>query len=169
MPKTKIDYSKLVIYKIVCNDMNVHDIYVGSTTDFTKRKTAHKHNCKSNVKNYKLYNIINTNHGWDNWSMIEIEKFPCNDGNEARGRERFWYEQLNASLNSQKPLKTKSDIQTYNQTYYLNNKNKISDATKQYAEDNKEKVKEYRKKYREEHKEKQKEYMKEYYKNVKSI
>jgi hypothetical protein len=38
MPKTTIDYSKTVIYKIVCNDLDVKDIYIGSTTEFTKRK-----------------------------------------------------------------------------------------------------------------------------------
>jgi hypothetical protein len=42
MPKTTIDYSKIVIYKIVCYDLNVKDIYIGSTTDFTQRKCSHK-------------------------------------------------------------------------------------------------------------------------------
>ena len=34
MPRKEIDYSKTVIYKIVCNDLNVKDVYVGHTTDF---------------------------------------------------------------------------------------------------------------------------------------
>ena len=42
MPRKEIDYSKTVIYKIVCNDLNVKDVYVGHTTDFTKRKATHK-------------------------------------------------------------------------------------------------------------------------------
>ena len=33
--------------------------------------------------------------------MIEIEKFPCKDGNEARARERYWYEELKATLTDQ--------------------------------------------------------------------
>ena len=38
MPKKNIDYSKTIIYKIVCNDLNIIDVYVGQTTNFTKKK-----------------------------------------------------------------------------------------------------------------------------------
>ena len=47
--------------------------------------------------------MIRENGNWNNWSMIEIEKYPCNDDNEARSRERYWYEVLNANMNSQCP------------------------------------------------------------------
>ena len=40
----KIDYSKMVIYKILSKDNNIKYIYIGSTTDFTKRKWFHKKN-----------------------------------------------------------------------------------------------------------------------------
>ncbi len=42
MPRNEIDYSKTIIYKIVCNDLTITDCYVGSTTDFKTRKAAHK-------------------------------------------------------------------------------------------------------------------------------
>jgi hypothetical protein len=42
MPKENIDYSKTIIYKIVCKDVNIKDCYVGSTTNFTNRKGQHK-------------------------------------------------------------------------------------------------------------------------------
>jgi predicted GIY-YIG superfamily endonuclease len=45
MPKTQIDYSKTIMYKIVPKDLNNNYIYVGSTTDFTKRKYTHKASC----------------------------------------------------------------------------------------------------------------------------
>ena len=102
MPLTKIDYSKTIIYKIVSNDLNITDIYVGSTTDFTRRKNQHKSSCNNiNSKNYnlKLYQFIRSNGGWNSFSMIEIEKCNCSDGNEARAKERQWFEQLNAQLN----------------------------------------------------------------------
>ena len=38
MPRKETDYSKTVIYKIVCNDLTITDIYVGHTTDFVVRK-----------------------------------------------------------------------------------------------------------------------------------
>ena len=112
MPRQVVNYSKCVIYKIVCNDLNIKDVYVGNSTDFTKRKSRHKHSCyNSNCKeyNYKVYQFIRDNGGWTNWSMIEIEKYPCNDGNEARSRERYWAEQFNATLNLRTLFKIETD------------------------------------------------------------
>ena len=127
MPRTNIDYSKTVIYKIVCNDLNVEECYVGFTTDFTIRKNSHKSRCcnpNSAKYNYKIYSFIRENGGWENWTMIEIEKYPCNDGNEASSRERYWYEICNSKLNVQKPLQSKKE---YGREYNIINKNKISD------------------------------------------
>ena len=42
MPQKEVDYSKTVIYKIVCNDPLITDCYVGRTTNFTKRKLQHE-------------------------------------------------------------------------------------------------------------------------------
>jgi hypothetical protein len=38
MPKQPINYENTIIYKIVCNNLNINDCYVGHTTDFTRRK-----------------------------------------------------------------------------------------------------------------------------------
>ena len=43
MPRTPINYANTIIYKIQHID-NDEFLYVGHTTDFTKRKTAHKSN-----------------------------------------------------------------------------------------------------------------------------
>ena len=112
MPKKQVNYQNGVIYKIVCNDVNVKDVYVGSTTDFRRRKTAHKKSCCDiNDKHHhlKVYKMINDNNGWDAWQMLEVEKFACNDGNELRARERFHYEQLNANMNSMRPFITNDE------------------------------------------------------------
>jgi hypothetical protein len=85
MPKTNINYSNTIIYKLCCKDLSITDIYVGHTTDMRKRKWGHKSNCNNEkIKNYNLnvYQFIRNNGGWDNWEMIEIEKYPCNDRNE---------------------------------------------------------------------------------------
>jgi hypothetical protein len=96
MPKKIIDFSKIIIYKIVCNDLNITDVYVGHTTNFINRKAKHKSDCNnpnSKSYNYKIYNLIRQNGGFENWSMIEIEKFQdCNDINEASAKERYYYE-----------------------------------------------------------------------------
>ena len=106
MPRKAVDYKKVLIYKLVCDDLTVNDLYLGHTTDFTNRKRKHKSNSLiTNYKDYncKVYKMIRDNGGWNNWSMIEIEKYPCNDNNEARSRERHWYEVLNANMNSNCP------------------------------------------------------------------
>jgi hypothetical protein len=150
MPKKSFDYSKTIMYKIVCNDLSITDCYVGHTTDFIRRKYGHKSNCNCNCKikqKYKIYQTIRANGGWDNWSMIEIEKYPCNDINEAIARERYWFETLNANLNSLVPNRTQKE-------YYEENKEKI----KEYYEENKEKIKEYYEKNKEHIALKEKEY-----------
>ena len=127
MPKKEIDYSKTIIYKIVCNDLSVKDLYVGHTTSFKHRKLNHKHKCENERhKNYnlKVYKNIREHYGWDNWTMIEIEKYPCKDRNEASKRERFWCEKLNANLNGNIPSRT--DIE-YSHQYYRANKKTINE------------------------------------------
>ena len=125
MPKQNIDYSKIIIYKIVCKDLNIQDVYVGSTSDFRRRKCEHKRRCNAitdSAYNHKKYIIIRENGGWDNWDMIEIEKYPCNDGNEARQRERYWYESLQSTLNTLYPNKSKKEYFTER---YQNKKEEI--------------------------------------------
>lgn len=97
MPKNTIDYSKTIIYKIVCKDSNVKDIYIGSTTDFTRRKSTHKSDYKNSDR--RIYRIMKEKGGWENWTMIEIEKFPCNDSNEAKRREHYYIENLKPTMN----------------------------------------------------------------------
>jgi len=150
MPRIAVDYSKTVIYKIVCNDLSITELYVGSTTNFTERKFNHKSACKT--KDYKIYNIIRANGNWENWSIIEIEKYPCADSNEARNRERYWVEELNARLNMNRPIRTIEEV-----------KEQVAEYQVEYKQVNKEKIKEQNAKYRQANKEK----MAEYYKNNK--
>ena len=154
MPKKAIDYSKTIIYKIVCNDLNITECYVGHTTNFINRKNLHKSDCTNNNSkcyNYKIYQFIRANSGWDNFSMIKIEKYPCNDFNEATARERHWYEQLNSKLNTVCPIRTKKE-------YYKINNEHIKEQHKKYYETNKEQIKEYRDNIREQLNEKAKQY-----------
>jgi hypothetical protein len=147
MPRTAVDYSKTIIYKIVCNDLTITDLYVGSTTDFTRRKNCHKTRCnnlKDKCYNLKIYKTIRDNGGWLNWTIVQIEEFPCVNGNEARARERYFYEQLNSTLNTVYPQRNLSE---YYISYNEKNKNKISEKNKKYREANKDKIKEYKKEY----------------------
>ena len=158
MPRTPTDYAKTVMYKFVCKDLAIADTYVGHTTDFRKRKNRHKTSCngKGTNKNYKIYKTINENGGWDNWDMIEIEKYSCNDGSEARARERYWYETLNATMNVYRPIVLAGERKVYLKHYHQTEKSK--EYQKQYYQTDE--YKEYHKQYRqtEEYKEYKKQY-----------
>jgi len=112
MPRTEIDYSNTIIYKIICKDSNVKDLYVGHTTNFVQRKHAHKQSClneKSPNYSLKLYKTIRENGGWINWSMEIINFFKCNDHFEARVKEQEYFTLLNATLNSIEPMPKPKD------------------------------------------------------------
>ena len=98
--------------------------------------------------------------------MIEIERYPCDDFNEARAREkeRHWYEKLNSKLKSRKPFLSKEEqriiTHDYNvlhfPAYYEKNKAAIIQQVKQYADNNKELIVKRSKIYREKMKKKYK-------------
>jgi hypothetical protein len=154
MPKIPMDYSKTIIYKIVCNDLSIKECYVGHTINMTKRKCSHKSHCNNEndkAHNLKIYQIIRENSGWDNWSMLLVEKFPCKDKYEACKREREVYEELEAKLNTIRPHRTQEELKEERKEY-----------EKQYREEHKEVKAEKMKEYRQEHKEEYKEYHKQY-------
>ena len=153
MPKVSTDYSKLVIYRIFLDEF----IYIGSTTNFTKRKNRHKSNCdETKYKEIKLYKFINEKGGWENFKMLEIEKFPCADKNEARTREQYWIDHYKSQLNSRKAINTQKE-------YYQDNKETILNYHKEYYQENKDKIAEYGKEYRQKSKEKLSQKHREYY------
>ena len=73
------DYSKTVIYKIF-HTVLPNLIYVGSTTDFSKRRNQHKsrsHNPNDKEHETRKYKMIRENGGWSAFDIIEIKKYPC--------------------------------------------------------------------------------------------
>ena len=129
-----------IFYKISCCDPNVTEFYIGSTKDFTKRKSVHKHRCINENNKTKQYVFMREQGGWDNWQMNPIDKQLLATRIDARIYERKLTDEHQATLNT-------------NNAY-------TSD------EEKKECNKEYQKAYRQtdEHKEYQKAYQKEYQK-----
>ena len=115
------------MYKLCCLDQSINDIYIGHTTDFTKRKNKHKSSCcNENTKDYnlKVYQFIRENGGWENWSMIQIEEYPCNNNREAEARETYWMKELKSTLNSRQSFTTKEEKKEYEKEYQKTDKNK---------------------------------------------
>ena len=166
MPKTQTDYSNTIIYKLCCKDTSILDIYVGHTTNFTKRKNQHKTSCcNDNDKKYNqyVYQFIRNNGGWENWSMIQIQEHNLKNKREAESTEHFWIEQLGAKLNTNNPYaKCKEEPQIYKENWYEEKKDYILEKAKQNYEENKEQKIEYQKQYAEENKDKIKSYQDEY-------
>jgi len=120
-----------IIYKIVCNDLDVKYTYVGSTKNFNKRKQSHEYALNNQkLSHMKVYRIINENKGWDNWTMIILDSRFCESKAEAVEIERRYYDELNANaMNSIRPMCTieeaKDKALETNKEYRLNNKETI--------------------------------------------
>lgn len=165
------DYSKTIIYSIICNT-NDSLIYVGHTTDFTKRKTHHKSNSKNHTK--LLYQTIRENGGWDNFTMKPIMEFPCENITQACIQEQKCMNELKTKLNMNKAHQTIEEKKEYDKQHRIDNKEHYQEYKKAYREEHKEHIqadaaryyqehKEERKAYRETIKEEQKVYKKEWY------
>ena len=135
MPRNPIDYSKMIIYKICCKDTCITDIYVGLTTDLRSRKNSHKCLCNQG-KNIYVYNFIRETGGWDNWEVVPIEIYSCENRLQAEIRERYWLEQLGATLNKNIPtrdikeLRNTETYKEYQKQYKIKNKERIKEMDK---------------------------------------
>jgi hypothetical protein len=133
-----------VFYKIVCDDLDIKYTYVGSTKNFKGRKRQHRFD-SNNIKkvHLKLYSVIKEHGGLKNWDMVEIETCICDSTWDAHTRERWWYEKLNANLNTYRPQCTSEEnkSRTYEQQkqYKIDNKDAIAAYNREYAMKNKEK------------------------------
>jgi predicted GIY-YIG superfamily endonuclease len=141
-------YENGVIYKLCCNDTNITDIYIGVTTNFRQRKNTHKYDSKSELKKHlRVYDFINKNGRFSNWSMIEIEKYKASDKQDLLKRERYWIEQMKPTLNSCFSFSTLEQKKMVREKYNNSDKKKEqsknyrkSDACKQTLENRKVKV-----------------------------
>tara|TARA_R110001592_G_scaffold361064_1_gene670836 strand:- start:560 stop:1084 length:525 start_codon:yes stop_codon:yes gene_type:complete len=133
------DYSKACVYKLVCKDSDVKDIYIGSTKNFKNRMKGHKCNC-NNIKrsgyNFKVYKCIRDNGGWDNWQMIKICDVKCLDKYDLCKKEGEYIRSLKPTLNQKIAGRSPEDSSKASR---LKNKDKI----KAYRLKNKDKKKAY--------------------------
>jgi predicted GIY-YIG superfamily endonuclease len=133
------------MYRIVCNDLDVKDLYVGSTKNFKVRKNKHKSDSTNEkTAHQKKYQIIARNGGWNNWSMVKIEDFECETKLDANTRERYWLEHYNATMNTVIP--SRSDAEYYRQ-YRQDNKDTIKEYKSQYCQDNRDERFKYSRQY----------------------
>ena len=130
MPKHEINSDNTHFYKIVCRDLDVKEIYVGSTTDFRRRKNEHKR-CSNyhdhKIIQRKLYQHIQANGGWENFDMILIETCKCENSLDCKRKERQYIEEMKATLNMTTPSRTQ-------QEYHQEEKEKEAIYTRSYLQ-----------------------------------
>lgn len=164
MPKTPINYSKGLIYSIICKTDETL-IYIGSTTNFRQRKNQHKiacHNEKSHQHNYKVYVMIRANGGWDNFDMKPVKEHACENTIQLVIEEERIRNEMKANLNSIRAFSTEEEAKEQNKKTDQKYRQEHKAEIKKYREEHKTENKEYYKEYREAHATKNKEYQKEY-------
>jgi hypothetical protein len=143
-------YKNGKIYKIVCNITG--DQYIGSTCkSLTQRlanhRSAYKQLLNDNKKNYTTsFKILEKN----DYNIILLEDYPCNNKEQLNARERHYIETLECVNKQQKLNRTKIDAQEYRKL----NHEKINEQIKKYKEDNRELILSYHQNYYENNKEK---------------
>ena len=141
MPLKATDYStrEVSFYRFVCSDPTIINTYVGSTVNFTNRKSRHKFSCNNQSNkdyNSKVYQIIRENGGWCNWNMIEIESQLVESKRHAERVEQEWIEKFHADMNCHKShcgIKTKKE---YDKQYYIKNADKRIKQASQWNREN---------------------------------
>jgi hypothetical protein len=138
-PKPK-DYQQGKIYKIECR--KTKRVYIGSTCSkyLSQRKGDH-------MKKYRKWKKgIKDNRGKipfvQGFLIIDdgdyffklVERYPCNNVDELRTRERYWIENTPNCINLQTPSKTKAEWQAENRDRYKHTYQCVCGATIQHQE-----------------------------------
>ena len=134
------DYSKGLIYTIRTGN----SLYVGSTSNFTKRKYRHGYCINKLNTQTKLYNAIRDNGG--EWDMKPYKEYSCETKQQLNIEEERIKCELNADLN----MYSCYGIDKEKRKKYLEeNKEQIKKKHQEWCEKNIEKKREIRKRYRE--------------------
>jgi len=154
-------------YRIKSKNPAITECYIGSTEDIDARISKHKTVC-NNINhagyNYKVYQYIRSNGGWDDFEFEIIDTIIFSETDRLY-HERRLIELYGASLNVNRPIITEEERKEkkleYQKEYQKTHKEKINEHQKKYRETHKEKIKEKDKQYYEANKEKLKEKIKE--------
>ena len=138
-----VNYCDGKIYKIVCNVTGL--VYVGSTCQkLTMRLGGHTANYRRYLKGMggfmTSFKLLEN----DNYAIVLIEAFPCENKDELHRRERYYIESI-VCVNKCIPGQTRRE---YHKHYRSLNGQKISAHMKQYYLANKDKYVAYQKRYR---------------------
>ena len=115
------------IYKLCCRDPTIKDVDIGSTINLRVRKSQHKTNCYNenyHGYNYKVYQFIRANGGFQNFDIVQLEEANFDTKYELRARERYYLELLNATLNKYVPNRTDAESKRH---YAIEHRDEINE------------------------------------------
>jgi hypothetical protein len=98
------------VYKLYCD--GIDDFYIGSCWDIKKRKPNHKSFCnnpKGKEYNYKVYQYIRENRGFDEWKIEILVEKEFENKRALEIKEQECIKLLKPSLNSQSAYQTKEE------------------------------------------------------------
>ncbi len=104
-----------VVYKLCCDGIN--EFYIGSTWDMKERKRHHKfacNNANSKEYNYKVYQYIRENKGFENWKFEILVEKEFENKNALHIKEKEIINLLKPALNSRNAYRTKEELKEYN-------------------------------------------------------
>lgn len=186
---TPIERKNYSIYKWIHTSQELENfIYVGNTSNITKRKSQHK-KCCNNINN-KAYNLElykkMREYGFDNFKMVVLATAENITKREAEKLEEEYRVAEKANLNmnrcytsdeqkkqekaeysKQYRQENKEYLTQYDKQYYQHNKQEINEYDKQYYQNNIEQIKEQKQQYRQNNKAELNEKANKYYANNK--
>lgn len=135
-------------YEIKCLNPEITENYIGHTKNFIRRKWEHHSRYKTGV-NWKLYNTIAINGGWDNWTMVIINTQLLSSKLDACKYEQLLIDERKTTLNVDSAFATDEKKKQNSKNNYYKHRDKRMESSNKWKEENAEQVKEYTKKYKE--------------------
>ena len=81
--------SNIIIYKVSCKDPQIRHCYIDTTKNIYKTRYLYKQKLVTNKMDF-LTDFIRTNGGWDNWEIIQLEKYDCITQAELDEKVKQW-------------------------------------------------------------------------------
>ena len=130
------DFSKGMIYRIVCNITG--DVYIGSSSQTcAQRLSQHVNKYKLWVKdNAKLYYSSFIIIARNDYKIILVESYPCKNNDELFSREQYWINQTQC-VNKVRAHSTPEQKQEYFNQYNKDNAEHIAERMKKWYITNK--------------------------------
>ena len=111
-------------------DYENENVYIGSTRDFHHRKICHKYSCineKCKKFNYKLYEYIRANGGWDYFEFTILRVCNDDDKTERLKLEQSFIDVYEPTLNINSASRTKKE-------YHQKNKEELNKQKREVIE-----------------------------------